>query len=113
MSLAPAERQALARIEDALRRSDPRLASMLTQFRLPLSRGGWTGLTRRVPRRSRPLVSVMVALIVLFLFVFVVVLSPGSQWGCGVRGVTASATPALPVSGCAPARHGNHKAGVP
>jgi hypothetical protein len=37
MTLAPGERLALARIEDALRYSDPRLATMLTTFTLPLT----------------------------------------------------------------------------
>jgi len=37
MSLAPGERLALARIEDALRYSDPRLAAMLSTFTLPLT----------------------------------------------------------------------------
>jgi hypothetical protein len=35
MSLAPDERRNLARIEDSLRRSDPRLATWLATFRLP------------------------------------------------------------------------------
>jgi len=35
MSLAPGERLALARIEDALHYSDPRLAAMLATFVLP------------------------------------------------------------------------------
>lgn len=38
MSLAPGERRALARIEDDLRRCDPRLADMLATFALPASR---------------------------------------------------------------------------
>jgi Protein of unknown function (DUF3040) len=37
MSLAPGERLTLARIEDALRYSDPRLAAMLAAFALPLT----------------------------------------------------------------------------
>lgn len=37
MSLAPGERLALARIEDALRYSDPRLAAMLATLTLPRS----------------------------------------------------------------------------
>lgn len=35
MSLAPGERRTLAHIEDSLCRSDPRLATWLTKFRLP------------------------------------------------------------------------------
>lgn len=35
MSLVPSEREVLARIEDSLRSSDPRLATMLTTFSLP------------------------------------------------------------------------------
>lgn len=37
MSLAPKEQQALAEIEDSLRKSDPVLATMLTTFTVPSS----------------------------------------------------------------------------
>lgn len=43
MSLAPKERRALAGIEEALRRSDPRLATMLTTFTMPPA---WNSIRR-------------------------------------------------------------------
>ncbi len=46
MSLAPGERQALARIESQLRRSDPKLAVMLTLF-------GRRAFRRKGPGRER------------------------------------------------------------
>ena len=111
MSLAPAERQALARIESSLRCSDPRLASMLTQFRLPLFRGGSTGLTRRLPQLW-PFISLMVALIVVFLFVLTVVLSPGKPSPCGVHSGPGFAIAAGQVTGCSPASHGSQGDGA-
>jgi hypothetical protein len=55
MSLAPAERRALDKIEDGLRRSDRRLVRMMTRFKVPLARGGLVILVRRFrwPRPSR------------------------------------------------------------
>lgn len=91
MSLAPAERQALARIEDSLRRSDPRLASMLTQFRLPL--------TRRLPRLG-PFVLLMGVLAVVFLLVVTAVLSPAKLSRCGLRRGPDFATAVSQVTGC-------------
>lgn len=54
MSLAPAERRVLDTIEDALCRSDRRLARMLARFKLPLSRGGLVIFLRRPRRPRRP-----------------------------------------------------------
>jgi hypothetical protein len=56
VSLAPGEQRALARIENALRRSDPRLAAMLAAFTVPvtvrlavcLARAFRHGPTRRI-----------------------------------------------------------------
>ena len=57
MSLTPAERRALARIEDSLRSSDPGLAAMLATFALP-GPGAKVAALIRLPRRitrARPL----------------------------------------------------------
>lgn len=117
MSLAPAERQALARIEDSLRRSDPRLASMLTRFRLPLLRGGlrrrlppfgggWRRLTRRLRRRLGPLIVLVVTLTVVTLLVVAAVLSPGKSPHCSVRTGPGFANAVGRVIGCPPASSG-------
>jgi Protein of unknown function (DUF3040) len=74
MSLAPAERRALARIEDSLCRSDPRLARMLTRFRVPITRGGWKVLARR-PRQLRLFVPLILT-VTIFLCVLAIVLGP-------------------------------------
>jgi hypothetical protein len=105
MSLAPAERQALARIEDSLRRSDPRLASMLTKFRLPLFRGGWTGLTSRLSRLG-PFILVMAALGVVFLLVVAVVFSLSQPSRC-VRSGPGFATALSRVGSCPSASGGS------
>jgi DUF3040 family protein len=64
MSLTPAERRALARIEDSLRGSDPGLAAMLATFALPGPRAKVAALIR-LPRRitrARPLILAAIAL---------------------------------------------------
>jgi len=53
MSLAPEERRTLARIEDSLSRSDPRLASWLTTFTLPARLRLVVGCKRAIMRGSR------------------------------------------------------------
>jgi DUF3040 family protein len=75
MSLAPAERRALNTIEDALCRSDPRLARMLARFKLPLSRGGLVIFLRR-PRPLRQLIVSAVAVTAAVLVVVGIVRSP-------------------------------------
>lgn len=52
MSLAPDERRTLARIEDSLSRSDPRLAAWLTTFTLPVWLRLTVGCRRAIMRAS-------------------------------------------------------------
>jgi Protein of unknown function (DUF3040) len=110
MSLAPAERRALAEIEDSLCRSDPGLARMLTGFRLPIARGGLMVLARRLPRPGliHPLTVVVIAVILL---VLAIVLSPARP-PCDVHGGTRFAV-GTQVSGCPPAHHGGRAGGGP
>jgi hypothetical protein len=75
MSLAPAERRALNKIEDALCRSDRRLARMLARFKLPLSRGGLVIFLRRPGQLTRLIVSA-VAVTAAVLVVVGIVRSP-------------------------------------
>lgn len=72
MSLAPAEQRALDKIEDALRRSDQRLAHMMTRFRLPLSRGGLVIFLCRLRRLRRLIVSAVTVAAAVFLVVVVI-----------------------------------------
>lgn len=104
MSLAPAERRALARIEDSLCRSDPRLARMLTQFRLPLSRGGLKGLARRFPA-LRPYLSLIIALAVALVFILVLMLSPSMPLRCEVSSRPGTMTAASQGSHCPTANY--------
>jgi Protein of unknown function (DUF3040) len=53
MSLAPGERRRLARIEDSLSRSDPRLAAWLTTFTLPVRLRLAVACQRAIMRGSR------------------------------------------------------------
>jgi len=53
MSLLPAERRALNKIEDSLRHSDPRLARMLNRFTVPIARGGLMVLAHRLGTHRR------------------------------------------------------------
>ena len=104
MSLAPAERRALARIEDSLCRSDPGLARMLTRFRLPITRGGWTIAARR-PRRARLLVPLILAVTVALC---VLAILPGPHRAppsCGVGSGPGPATAAARFSDCPTANH--------
>ena len=98
MSLAPAERRALARIEDSLCRSDPGLARMLTRFRLPVTRGGWMVPVHRL-RRGRLFVALMLAMI-LCLCVLAIVFGPHRAPSCGGASGTGPATAAARVSHC-------------
>jgi hypothetical protein len=107
MSLAPAERRALARIEDSLCRFDPRLARMLTQFRLPITRGGWKVLARR-PRQLTLLVSLILAVTCL-LCILAVVAGPHAPPPCGAGSGPGSVTAAAHINSCSAA---SHKGGV-
>lgn len=91
MSLAPRDRQALARIEDSLRSTDPRLAAMLTTFTVITSHRKiprWRCLSpwRLRIRRFVPL-TLAVALIagglVLFSTLSQVSHAPATPGGCG------------------------------
>lgn len=110
MSLVPAERRALARIEYSLSRSDPRLASMLTRFSLPTSRGGRIVTVRRLAR-LRPFLPAMIAVIVVFLFVVAIVFSPATPSPCSARSEPGFAAVTEQVSGCPPAGHRGHDPG--
>jgi hypothetical protein len=104
MSLAPAERRALARIEDSLCRSDPGLARMLTRFRLPITCGGWTIAARRL-RRARLLVPLILA-VTIVLYVLAIVLAPRhAPPSCGAGSGPGSAAAAARFSDCPTASH--------
>lgn len=65
MSLTPAERRALAWIEDSLRSSDPGLAAMLATFTLPGPGARVVAALIRLPpriTRARPLILAAIAL---------------------------------------------------
>ena len=111
MSLAPAERRALAEIEDSLCRSDPGLARMLRRFSVPIARGGLMVLARRLPRPGsiHPLTIVVIAVILL---VLAIVLSPAAPPSCDVHGGTRFAV-GTQVSGCPPAHHRGRAGGGP
>jgi hypothetical protein len=102
MSLVPAERRALAGIEDALCHSDPELARMLARFRVPIARGGLRVLVRRLLRPGSILPLIVV--IALFLLVLAMVLSPAAPLPCDQHGGTRFAA-SVQVSGCPPAHH--------
>ncbi len=115
MSLAPEEQRTLARIEDWLCRSDPRLASMLATFtvrstrrRIPLWKGlclGWFRIKRIGP------VGLATALAVALLGGLL--LTHASQPSCTPRSGSVSAF--RQITGCQPggssSRHSNRAAG--
>lgn len=104
MSLAPAERRALARIEDSLCRSDPRLAGRLTRFRLPITRGGWKVLARR-PRQFRLFVPLILA-VTIFLCILAIVLGPHhAVSSCGAGRGPGSVAAAAHINSCPAASH--------
>jgi len=98
MSLAPAERRALDTIEDALRRTDRRLARMLTRFRLPLARGGLVIILRR-PRRLRRLIVSAVAVAAVAWFVVAVIRCPATTL-CSAPARTEPAAAAALAGDC-------------
>ncbi|MDQ2812119.1 MAG: DUF3040 domain-containing protein [Actinomycetota bacterium] len=99
MSLAPAERRALNEIEDSLRRSDRRLARMLTRFMVPLSRGGLLILVRR-PRRRRRLIVSAVGVTAALLLVVAILRAPVTPQACSVPSRAGSAAAATLVRNC-------------
>jgi len=112
MSLAPAERRALALIEDSLHHADPGLARMLTQFRLPLARGGWRVVIGRLPRLG-PFIPLLVAAAVVSALVLAVLLGPSGSLPCGARGETGFAATAAQAGGCPPTGGRGHNPGGP
>ena len=104
MSLAPVERRALARIEDSLCRSDPRLAGMLTRFRLPITRGGWKVLVRR-PRQLSLIVPPILT-VTIFLCILAIVFGPHHAVpSCGAGRGPGSVTAAARINNCPAASH--------
>jgi hypothetical protein len=101
MSLAPAERRILTEIGESLGRSDPGLARMLTRFRLPISRGGWEVLIRRLPR-LKPLLPAAVTVIMVVMLILVIAFSSHASPQCAVHSGLRSAT-TTQLSGCPPA----------
>jgi hypothetical protein len=79
MSLAPAERQALARIEIALRRSDPDLAARLQAFGARPWWRSWPAWAR--PARWRPRAQRLLRARRLQLFVAAALMLLGVLWG--------------------------------
>jgi Protein of unknown function (DUF3040) len=109
MSLAPAERRALDKIEDGLRRSDWRLARMLTRFSVPLSRGGLIILAYRFRRRRR-LIGWAVAATVMALIVVVLVHSPTTPLMCPAPSGSGSAATASQAGACELTMYRGHEA---
>src|SRR5947209_5215601 len=101
MSLAPAERRALARIEDSLCRSDPGLARMLTRFRLPITRGGSKIPVQKL-RRVRLFVPLIFAVTVVLCVLAVVPGPHHAPPSCGAGSGPGPATAAAPINGCRP-----------
>ena len=97
MSLAPAEQRALDKIEDALRRSDRRLARMLARFKLPLSRGGLVIFLRKPGQLTQLIVSA-VAVTAAVLVVAGIVRSPTPPRCSAPKS-------SVPVAAAAAARH--------
>jgi hypothetical protein len=119
MSLAPAERKALARIEDSLCRSDPELAAMLARFSLPGPRLSFPGLrrllsgasvSRRWPRLRRFMLVPAVGFLAVLAAVIAVLLSPTAQSACGAR---TEGFAVVQVSACKPASGAPTKAPHP
>jgi hypothetical protein len=103
MSLAPAERRALAQIEDSLCRSDPRLAGMLTRFRLPITRSGWKVLARRLQLR---LIVPLILTVTIFLCILAIMLGPHRPMpSCSASSGPGSVTAAARINRCPAASH--------
>jgi hypothetical protein len=95
MSLAPAERRALDKIEDSLRRSDPQLSRMMRRFTVPVTRGGLVVMARS-PGRTKRLLLLIFILAAIALFVLMAMYGSTGTLPCGYSGnpaVTASSTP--------------------
>lgn len=84
---------------------------MLTRFRLPLVRGGWTSLTRGL-RLVRPFVPPAVAVIAAILFILAIALSPAVRLPCDVRSAAAPAAGGVRAGGCPAGIHAGHAGGV-
>jgi peptidoglycan/LPS O-acetylase OafA/YrhL len=104
MSLAPAERRALDGIEGSLRRSDPRLARILTRFSLPLFRGGLAILARRL---RRPRLAIVSALAVAAVAVLVVAAlhTPEPPVPCAAAATSGLLGPGAQASACLSLQH--------
>jgi hypothetical protein len=104
VSLAPHEQQALARIEDSLAGSDPRLATMLATFTLPVAgRMAARGLRLARSQRARWLAVVVLTLATVTLAIAAwLTISPSSPAACP-RQPARSIAP-LSVSTCGPSR---------
>ncbi len=112
MSLAPAEQRALDKIADTLRRSDRRLARMLTRFKVPLARGGLMILIRRLPRTRllRRLIVSAVAVTAAVLLIVAVVRSPATPM-CSPHASIRSIAAAVRASECSLLMHQGHAPG--
>ena len=102
MSLAPSERQALATIEDSLRRTDPRLAAKLATFNVLVTRRRFRRWKSLSPWRLhvRPVIKMAVALAALGLLILIVTVFShpgprrGSRGGCSATVVHVTCSPA-------------------
>jgi len=103
MSLAPAERRVLDKIEDSLRHSDPRLARMLTRFSLPVFRGGLAVVAHRLWQR-RLLVVIALSLVTIAVIVAAALHSPDPPVPCGTTSSTGFGVPSAQAGSC-PAGH--------
>lgn len=93
MSLAPEEQRNLARIEDSLSRSDPRLATMLATFTVRSFRGRiplWKGLCQGW-LRIKPFIPVAFATALALAILGGLLLTHASQPSCTPRSGTVSA----------------------
>ena len=99
MSLAPAERRALDKIENSLRHSDPQLSRMMRRFSVPLTRGG-LGVMMRSPGRTRRLLLLAVILATLAVLVMLAVWGSTGTLPCGVTANPAVTTATTQGAGC-------------
>jgi|ERR1700761_360407 hypothetical protein len=99
MSLAPAERRALDKIEDSLRHSDPQLARMLRRFTVPITHGGLVILARR-PGRLRLMVMLSVAVAMVAVLVFAALHGPAGVTPCSPAASTGLGLPASTAGNC-------------
>jgi hypothetical protein len=109
MSLTPAERRALARIEDSLRVSDPRLAATLATFALPGSGPKIAALVRmprRITRARHFIVAALALAAMCVLFVGAVLQGGGGDPLCipGARVITGGQALNCPPAAGPPAR---------